>query len=234
MLAGHNLTQRLRVLLDSGRFPPQARLPTERDLAGQFGVSRSTLRKALGRLEAEGRIWRHVGRGTFAGGRPSLDAPGLARLANRTHPEEVMEVRLLIEPRIAALAARRATAADLAAIERTLRKGESAGDVHAFELWDGAFHRAIAEAAHNALMLGLFDAVNAVRQEEIWGRLKLASLTPARLRSYVMQHHACLAAIRERNAARAERCMTDHLDAVRDNMFREDKARPRPARSVPE
>lgn len=226
--------QSLRALLESGRYPPQSRLPTERALAEQFGVSRSTLRKALGRLEAEGRIWRHVGRGTFAGARPTLDAPGLARLANRTHPEEVMEVRLLIEPRIAALAARRATATDLAAMAYTLRKGESTGDVHAFELWDGAFHRAIAEAAHNALLLGLFDAVNAVRQEEIWGRLKLASLTPARLRAYVEQHHACLAAIRERNAARAERCMVEHLETVRSNMFREAEPRPGRARSAAE
>ena len=215
------LIRRLRARFDGGRYPAQARLPTERVLAQEFAVSRASLRKALGVLEAEGRIWRHVGRGTFAGARPTLDAPGLARLAHRTHPEEVMEVRLLLEPRIAALAARRATSADLGAIERCLRKGETAADVHAFELWDGAFHRAVAEAAHNALLLGLFDAVNTIRQEEIWGRLKRASLTPVRLRTYVVQHRACLAAIRERNAARAERCMIEHLQTVRDNMFRE-------------
>jgi len=199
-------------------------------MAAEFGVSRSSLRKALAVLEAEGRIWRHVGRGTFAGARPSLDAPGLARLTNRTHPEEVMEVRLLLEPRIAALAARRATPVDIDALVHCVGKARSARAVSAFELWDGAFHRAIALAAHNALLLGLFDAVNAVRQEEIWGRLKEASLTPARQRLYNEQHAACLAAICDRNAARADRCMVEHLESVRDNMFREsDDALPRSA-----
>ena len=219
------LVGRLNALLDGGRYPAQSRLPPERDIAVEMGVSRSSLRKALAVLEAEGRIWRHVGRGTFVGARPSLDAPSLARLTSRTHPEEVMEVRLLLEPRIAALAARRASPADIGEMERCVRKSETAGTVAAFEQWDGAFHRALAEAAHNALLLGLFDAVNAVRQEEIWGRLKEASLTPERQRSYIAQHAACLAAIRDRNAARAERCMVEHLESVRDNMFRETEPR---------
>jgi DNA-binding FadR family transcriptional regulator len=225
----HNeIVARFNAMLDSGRYPAQSRLPPEREIAAEMGVSRSSLRKALAVLEAEGRIWRHVGRGTFVGMRPSLDAPALARLTNRTHPEEVMEVRLLLEPRIAALAARRASPADIAELERCVRKSETAGTVAAFESWDGAFHRAMAEAAHNALLLGLFDAVNAVRQEEIWGRLKEASLTPARQLVYIEQHQACLDAVRDRNAARAERCMVEHLETVRDNMFREADPRQAP------
>ena len=111
MVVEHDILERLRGALSSGRFPDQGRLPAERVLAEEFGVSRSTLRNSLGVLEAEGRIWRHVGRGTFVGERPSVDAPALSALVNQTHPEEVMEVRLALEPRIASLAARRATAA---------------------------------------------------------------------------------------------------------------------------
>lgn len=210
---------RLRDLLAGDAYPAQSRLPPERDMAAELDVSRSSLRKAFAVLEAEGRIWRHVGRGTFVGARPSLDAPSLARLTNLTHPEEVMEVRLLLEPRIAALAARRATPAEIDALGRCVSKASAARDVATFESWDGAFHRTVAEAAHNALLLGLFDAVNAVRQEEIWGRLKEASLTPDRQRLYNRQHATCLAAIGDRNAARAERCMVEHLETVRDNMF---------------
>lgn len=211
--------EHLRGSLTSGRFPDQGRLPAERALAEEFGVSRSTLRAALGILEAEGKIWRHVGRGTFVGERPSVDAPALSALVNRTHPEEVMEVRLVLEPRIAALAARRATAADIAVMDRCIRKAETATDVATFELWDGAFHRAIASAAHNTLLLALFDAVNAIRQEAIWGRLKEASLTGQRQRLYNAQHAACVAAIRDRSASDADRHMVAHLEAVRENMF---------------
>jgi DNA-binding FadR family transcriptional regulator len=231
MVVRPQLTDRLRNTLASGRFPDQGRLPPERELATEFGVSRSTLRSALGILEAEGRIWRHVGRGTFVGERPAIDAPALSAVVNQTHPEEVMEVRLVLEPRIAALAARRATVSDIAAMDRCVRKGDTANDVATFELWDGAFHRAIATGAHNTLLLALFDAVNAIRQEAIWGRLKEASLTPQRQRLYTHQHRACIEAIRDRNAADAERHMIDHLEAVQDNMFgsptaKSDQSRP--------
>lgn len=219
MVVRHHLTDQLRDTLESGRFPDQGRLPPERVLAEEFGVSRSTLRSALGTLEAEGKIWRHVGRGTFVGERPSIDAPALSAVVNQTHPEEVMEVRLVLEPRIAALAARRATAADIAAMDRCVRKADTATDVATFELWDGAFHRAIATGAHNTLLLALFDAVNAIRQEAIWGRLKEASLTTKRQRIYNRQHRACVEAIRDRDATTAEHHMIAHLEAVQNNMF---------------
>lgn len=219
MVVRQHLIDRLRETLASGRFPDQGRLPPERELADEFGVSRSTLRSALGTLEAEGKIWRHVGRGTFVGERPSIDAPALSAVVNQTHPEEVMEVRLVLEPRIAALASRRATAADIAAMDRCVRKADTANDVATFELWDGAFHRSVATGAHNTLLLALFDAVNAIRQEAIWGRLKEASLTAKRQQIYNNQHRACVEAIRDRNAAEAERHMIDHLEAVQNNMF---------------
>lgn len=208
----------LRGRLESGEFPDQRRLPNERDLARELKVSRNTLRRALGVLEAEGRLWRHVGKGTFAGARSDLDAPALAQLAHRTQPDEVMEVRLTLEPEIASLAARRATPADIAAMTRCLDKSTAAADIATFELWDGAFHRAIAQGAHNALLMALFDAVNAIRQEEVWGRLKRASLTPARKAHYCDQHRDCLAAIRDRDAHQAAQLMRHHLDVVRANL----------------
>lgn len=219
MAVRNDLTGRLRAVIRSGRFPDQGRLPPERALAQEFGVSRSTLRAALDVLEAEGRLWRHVGRGTFVGKRPSVDAPALAALVNRTHPEEVMEVRIALEPRIAALAARRATVDDIAAMNNCVRKAGAAYDAVSFELWDSAFHRAIALGAHNMLLLVLFDAVNAIRQEPIWGRLKEASLTPERQKLYLAQHRDCIDSIRDRNAGAAEQTMLAHLENVRANLF---------------
>jgi DNA-binding FadR family transcriptional regulator len=216
--------QRLRVRIDSGEYADGARLPPERDLAADFGVSRAAVRKVMSVLEAEGRIWRHVGRGTFVGTRPPQDAPNLAAITRSTHPEEVIEVRLLLEPHIAGLAARRATAGDIEAMTRAIQRSKTAADVAEFELWDGAYHRAMAEAAHNTLLQGLFDAINAIRQEEIWGRLKEASLTGARKQAYIRQHTDCLDAIRDRDPGRAEALMRDHLETVKQNMFERAKA----------
>lgn len=210
---------RLRDWLAASGVRENARLPAERALCQELGLSRSGLRGALAVLEAEGRIWRHVGRGTFYGARPPAQEKGVALLARRTHPDEVMEVRLVLEPQIAGLAARRATLEDLQEIERCLKKSCLATDFGAFELWDSALHQAIAVAAHNTLLLGLFEAINSIRERRIWGQLKTASLTPARLRDYHEQHAAFVAAIADRDAAAAERTMRAHLKVVQANMF---------------
>ncbi len=219
MLQRRTLVDRLRQAVTSGQMPDGSRLPPERSLAEAYDTSRATLRKALSVLEAEGLIWRHVGRGTFVGERPPVQSAALTALVNRTHPDEVMEVRLTLEPQLAALASRRATPADIDAMTRCVEKGARADDVSTFELWDSAFHRSVAVAAHNALLLALFDAVNAIRQEEIWGRLKEASLTNVRNRLYIEQHRECVAAIRDRTPAKAEKIMREHLETVQRNMF---------------
>jgi len=201
-----------------------SRLPPERDLCRELGVSRGALRKALEVMEAEGRVWRHVGRGTFLGRRPPDEDRNIALLARRTHPEEVMEARLVIEPQIAALAAKRATLDDVQEIERCLTKAGAAPDLVTFELWDSAFHRALACAAGNTLLLGLFDAINSVRERRIWGKLKVAAASPRRITKYNAQHEACFAAVRDRFPDQAKRIMRAHLENVRDNMFRGERA----------
>jgi DNA-binding FadR family transcriptional regulator len=77
----------------------------------------------------------------------------------------------------------------------------------------------MAEAAHNTLLQGLFDAINAICQAEIWGRLKEASLTGARKQAYIRHHTDCLNAIRDWDPDRAEALMRDHLETVKQNMF---------------
>lgn len=209
----------LRDWLSHENLPANTRLPPERELCRELGLSRSALRTALGVLEAEGRIWRHVGRGTFYGHRPPVQPEGVALLARRTHPEEVMEVRLVLEPQITALAARRANLDDQKEIDRCLAKSRASQDIATFELWDSALHQAIARAAHNTLLFGLFEAVNSIRESRIWGQLKVASLTPERLGVYHEQHIACTEAVRNRDPDAASATMRAHLETVRANMF---------------
>ena len=99
--------------LENGRLPP------ERELAQALGVTRAELRKALAKLESEGQLWRHVGKGTFVGSRPIDNLADVAGMARRTNPAEVMRARLAIEPEIARLAALNATPAHLSELEAT-------------------------------------------------------------------------------------------------------------------
>src|SRR5690349_1200107 len=94
---------RLRELLASLALPLNARLPPERELGVQLGVSRAELRKAMAVLEDEGRIWRHVGRGTFTGARPVLNLESISFISSITKAEHIMDARFMLEPGLARL-----------------------------------------------------------------------------------------------------------------------------------
>jgi DNA-binding FadR family transcriptional regulator len=213
---------------------PGGRLPTERDLAAASGQSRAAVRRALGILEADGRIVRHVGRGTFlapAAGSPGGDAsltgggpnagaeegPDGRNGPAATSPAEIMAVRLLIEPRMMPLAVAAATSADFAEIERCLVKGDEAASYEDFEVWDAALHRAFAAATHNSLLSSVMRMISAARDQPLWGTLKRRSSTPERRDAYRSDHRAITEALAERHAEAATEAMRQHLLRVRAN-----------------
>lgn len=215
---------RLRELLDrrvaEGTLGTGAKIPTERALAETLQTSRTAVRAALAELEREGRITRHVGRGTFlADLEADADLPPAARGIVQTSPAEIMATRLVLEPEIAALAARHATPSDLEHVEHCLRRGNATGSYEEFEAWDSALHRAIAAAAHNGLLLRLFDTMNAARDLPVWGSIKRRSASPARRCGYEEQHGEIVAALAERDADAARDHMRAHLVDVRTNLL---------------
>jgi len=128
----------IRALLEANADQPEWRLPPERDLVSATGTGRRAVRAALEVLEAEGRLWRHQGKGTFAGQRPDIRPHLVATIAGRTSPLDVMEARIEIEPGLARLAAARASAEVLAAMRLILRRLSASEDHDAFERWDSA------------------------------------------------------------------------------------------------
>lgn len=212
--------QSLRALLDEGAADgtllPGSKLPTERALVERLAVPRSAIRRALDVLETEGVVVRHVGRGTFlteAGHRPSDGAPP------DTSPAEIMQVRLVIEPPVAALAARVATQADLDRITACLERGGASEDFENFEAWDARLHRAVARAAHNGLLMNMFDVMNTARALPVWGSLKRRTSTPERRRCYHAEHTAIVEALCDRDPDGAQTSMRTHLENVADNLL---------------
>lgn len=219
MAAKSSVLAALKEMISSGHFLPKSRLPPERILAGQLGVSRTTLRSALAILEADGEIWRHVGQGTFVGKHQPEDTKIFPIPASLINPAEVMETRLVLEPQIADLAAHRATADEIAFMKQCLTKGSAARDTATYEIWDSALHRAIAQASRNTLLFSLFKAVDEVRQYAVWGKLKEKTLNDQRKRRYSMQHKELVSALERRDAVESHRIMRDHLRVVRDDML---------------
>jgi DNA-binding FadR family transcriptional regulator len=212
--------QALTTLLKSGQYPPQSKIPPERVLAAKLGITRTALRKALSVLEAQNRIWRHVGRGTFVGPRPAVrKESALSAVTNTTNPAEIMETRLVLEPKIASISALRSTQNDLERMAHCLGRAESNNDFDTFEHWDSALHLAIAESTHNLLLISLFKTVNNLRQDNIWGRLKKAAMTSARQKTYIRQHRELVRAIQTRHSTNAEKIMRNHLEAVHKNLI---------------
>lgn len=211
--------QEIRRMLRSGRFLPNTKLPPERQLAAELGISRTYLRHALDELEAEGKIWRHVGQGTFVGRRPVRNSTEIAILETIASPSDVMEVRRLIEPEAARLAALRATSNDIEYLERCLRKAEEAPDFATYARWDAALHRGITEAAANKLLFLLFDAVNTVRNQKSWTQLWSSAMNTTRQRKYDDHHRRIIRAIAARDSIKAQNEMHKHLESVQKNLL---------------
>lgn len=210
---GGALTQ-LRAWLAQQRLPPSTRLPPEREFCEILGVSRGELRKALALLERQGELWRHVGKGTFVGARPVAELASIADIAGQTNPAEVMRARLVLEPEIAREAALNATADDIAELHLSAAGARRAETWRQYETWDNRLHRAIAEAAHNALLLAVFDTLNAVRRAVVWGRLRDEAPSPPVDHHSFAEHEAIIAAIAERDRVSAAARMRLHLENV--------------------
>ncbi len=219
-----------------------ARLPTERQLAADLGATRTSVRRALAVLEAEGRISREVGRGTFlrdaqrrAGGRRRrvgrrsgpggatavLDsAPGGPDHAGFA-PADVMAIRRLLEPPAMKLVVAWATTADFEEMSRCLAGGERAASYDEFETWDLALHRSIVAASHSPLLARLYAVLEEARHGRFWGDLKRRSASRERQRAYQADHRELVAALRARDADRAVEAMRVHLARVAGHLFDE-------------
>lgn len=216
---GRSALVQLRAFLAQQDYAANSRLPPERDLCESLGVSRGDLRKALAVLEEQGELWRHVGKGTFTGTRPVAEIDSVAVIAKQTNPAEVMRARLVIEPELAREAALHATAEDIATLRHCAENSRLAETWRHYENWDNRLHRAIAEAGGNALLLAVFDTINAVRRTVVWGRLRSEQTVPPPDHHSFADHDAIVDAIEDRNLVAAANAMRRHLQHVQDRLI---------------
>jgi len=194
------------------------RLPTERSLSQRYGIGRARVRRVLDTFERQGRITRTVGRGTFVAAPPD-SGPVPEREIEMISPDELMEVRLLIEPQLAHLLVWRASPADLAALRAMVERGAQAKSMARFEEIDHRFHMMLAAAAKNGYLAGIIERMQTVRRSQAWASLRRRGLTEARRSLYQKQHEDILAALEARDAEAAEAALRQHLSDVRGNLW---------------
>jgi GntR family transcriptional repressor for pyruvate dehydrogenase complex len=202
--------------LERGSLRPGARLPSERELARQLGASRSSVREALRALELAGLIRAHQGGGTFvADPLPVSVATPLAQYLDRQRAtlRDLFEARQMIEPRLAFLAAERATREDIEALRAALARQEHAdrdGDLEAASTADRAFHQAVAEATHNQTFIMLHNYLS----DLVAGNRRDAADSAARRAQALVDHRAIVDAIARHDAPAASAAMLQHLKNV--------------------
>ena len=210
----------LQRAIETGAYSEGDRLPPERQLAETFKAARSTVRRALDRLERDGLVSRRLGSGTFVGG--SI-APGRrpSGLVDELSPLQLIEARMAVEPFTARLAVLHATRRTLDEMESVLAHAEaSADDKDAFSKWDGEFHLLIAQASGNPLLLGVYRQINHVRLHAQWDAMKEKILTPEIIATYGRQHRGIFRAIHVRDAQLAQTLMIEHLETAREDLVK--------------
>lgn len=213
---------RIRELIANGAYAPGDRLPPERELIDTLGMTRTTLRRALEALEREGTIWRHVGKGTFVASHGAASGAGaIAQLSRRITPVKMMRARLCVEPAIAREAAVNASAEAITRMKLAKDRAQAASSWADYETHDDLFHKSIAEASDNILLLTLFDQLNQVRRAVAWGNVVRQSERPPQDHSSFVQHDAITAAIEGRDPAAAHEAMRMHLRSVSARLFEE-------------
>lgn len=206
----------LRRYIDELDLSGQDRLPAEPLLAEQLGVTRSRLRTILKRLEADGTIWRHVGKGTFIGPRTPAQGDQLSAVG----AGDLFEARMLIEPLLAARAAVEANIAQVAEMQACVTAMRMSSSFHHWKRLDERLHRMIAEASHNALLLTVHDTLRAQARRTVETRVRHVYGEPAHPRETVHNEHAAIVeAIAAHDPERAAHEMHVHILSVRTSLF---------------
>lgn len=215
------IVQQIEDSILKGALKPGDQLPAERELAQNFGVSRTAVREAVKALREKGLVEAYSGRGTFVTDgtshaiRQSLDL--MIRIGQQEGHEgsiHLAELRQILEPEIAALAVGRIEEQLLATMrEAVATMDKSLHEPLAYIEADLDFHLALAEAAGNPLVLSLLDSIVALLREQ---RMRIFSVDGGPERGQ-FHHKRILAAVEARDAEKARSAMRDHLVQVRED-----------------
>jgi GntR family transcriptional repressor for pyruvate dehydrogenase complex len=212
------IVQQIEDSITKGTLKAGDQLPSERELALKFGVSRTAVREAVKALHEKGLVEAYSGRGTFITNgtsqavRQSIDL--MMRIDQADGSAYLAEVRQILEPEIAALAATRIQEPQLALMREAFAvMNEALKDPEAYIEADLDFHLALAEAAENPLILSLLDSIVGLLREQ---RMRIFFEDGGPQRG--QYHHArILAAIERRDAEASRAAMRDHLQQVRED-----------------
>lgn len=208
----------LRREILGGGLIANERVPAERVLAEDHGVSRGTVREALTQLARENLVESRPGSGTYV--TYSREASSVQAIET-ARPLELMDTRFALEPHICRLAVLHATRADFEALESLLDRMErSVTNPVEFGEADSEFHSRLAHTTGNTLLIWIVNQISSVRGYDEWTRMRQLTLNQATIIKYNTQHRQMVNAIRSREPERAALLMKEHLETARLSLTR--------------
>jgi GntR family transcriptional repressor for pyruvate dehydrogenase complex len=213
------VTRQIENLIVIGHLQPGNRLPPERELARQFGVSRTVVREAVRALVAKGLLEVRSGSGTVVCSPTAQTLAQTMSLFLRVGQRDldyrkILEVRRLLEVEIAGLAAERRTKEDLEVMEAILQEAESGGDRDRFVRTDMAFHSALARATYNELFSVLLDSIADV----MITMRQMAFDIPDAFTRALRYHRAIFEQVKRGDPEGARQAMREHLVEAEDTI----------------
>ncbi len=210
------IADQLRALIERGEFPPGTRLPPERDLAAQLGVSRPSVREALIALEVEGRVEVRMGSGIYV----RESSTRAAAVHEAESPLETIRARALIEGELAAQAALRMKRAQVSGLREAiaLMAQESAAGQTPTQ-GDRLFHTRIAEASENSVLLRVVSELFDERHNPLFEQLGSHFENARSWATAIEEHKAVVDAIARQDAAAARDAMVRHLANSHDRFM---------------
>jgi DNA-binding FadR family transcriptional regulator len=201
-------------LIRTNEYRPGDRLPTERDLVRQLGVSRPVIREAMIALELAGLVEVRSGSGVYVRGRPLPASPSADASSSEPGPFDLFAARLAVEGEVAAVAAENATAEDLTEMAAAITQMRLAAQTgRSTKPANQRFHLALAAAAKNPVLLRVVHLIwnEMPKRGPIWAKLdERRRMRPTR----IAEHELILRAITEHDPERARAVMRAHLQAV--------------------
>ena len=210
------IADQIGALIAAGEFPPGSRLPPDRDLAQQLGVSRQSVREALIALEISGLIDVRGGSGIYVNaGAANAALANAASADDGPGPLELLRARALVEGEIAAIAAKQITREELALLDDTLAGLDGPGTTYSTrDDADRLFHLTIAEATRNSALVQAVRLFWDQGRGPMWKKIEEHFHTAALRRQTVSDHKAVLDALRDGKPAAARKCMRLHIGRV--------------------
>lgn len=217
-LGSADIAATLRREILGGGLIANEKMPAERAMAAQYGVSRGTIREALAQLSRENLVEIRAGSGAYV---TYSNEPRSVQAIEQARPLELIDARFALEPHLCRLAVLHATRQDFESLERLLDRMErSVDDPIAFAEADSEFHSTLAQTTGNNLLIWIANQINSVRGYDEWTRMRQLTLNRETIIRYNDQHRAIVDAIRRREPERAAATMKEHLEVARLSLTR--------------